>query len=326
MAMSQNVLVIGGGGFLGIHAIRELRQQGHSVTSFGSSYFPPEQKEDAGVRIVQANLNHMDDAALTELLRGHAALVFAAGADDRLTPKRPCYPFFYAGNVAILERLLRLGKSVGVTRAVVLGSYFTYFNRLWPHLKLTKHHPYIRSRVEQQKVAFETVPEMNIGFLELPYIFGSALGKVPLWLPLVNYLRSSKNIFYTHGGTACVSAQSVGQAIAGAVEHSRGHAVYPIGDENLTWKEMLTRLARVEGRDIRVISLPNTLLNPILKGVWLMHYLQGKESGLDPRYLLDLQSENTFLDTAESRAKLGYQTGLLDKAFAETVAACPRKK
>lgn len=323
--MSQNVLVIGGGGFLGIHAIRELRRRGHSVTSFGSSYFPPEQTADAGIRIVQANLNNLDDVALLELLQGHTALVFAAGADDRQTSKRPSYPYFYAGNVTILERLLQLGKTVGINRAVVLGSYFTYFNRLWPHLELTKHHPYIRSRVEQQRVAFETAPEMDISFLELPYIFGSAPGKVPLWLPLVNYLRSSKLIFYTQGGTACISAQSVGQAIAGALENSTGHALYPIGEENLSWPEMLGRLARADGREVRVIGLPNPLLGPILKGVWLMHRLQGKESGLDPRRLLDLQGANTFLDTAESRAKLGYRTGLLDEAFAQTVAACPRK-
>lgn len=326
-ATSQRVVVVGGGGFLGIHAIRELRQRGHMVTSFGSSSFPEEQHLDSGVRIVQANLNSLDDAALLDLLSGHTALVFAAGADDRLTPKRPCYPFFYAANVANLERLLRLGKTAGINRVVVLGSYFTHFNRIWPQLKLSQRHPYIRSRVEQQRVAFEIgSSEIAVSFLELPYIFGAVPGKIPLWSPLVNYIRSTRTVFYTHGGTACVSAQAVGQAIAGAVERSQGNAVYTIGDENLSWKEMLNRLAKAEGRTIRVISLPNGLLKPLLWGLWLLHYVQGKESGLDPRYLLDLQGANTFLNSTDSRAALDYATGLLDGAFRQTVEACPGRK
>ena len=322
MAISQKVLVVGGSGFLGIHAIRELCQRGHTVTSLGSSGFPPEQQEDAGVRTFKANLNHLDEAALLEVVQSHDSLVFAAGADDRLTPKRPCYPFFYQGNVANLEKLIRLGKPT-LKRVVVLGSYFTHFNRVWPHLRLAERHPYIRSRVEQQRVAFETAgPEVAVCFLELPYIFGSAPGKIPLWKPLVGYIRSTPVVFYTQGGTACVAAQSVGQAIAGAVERAEGHRAYPIGDENLTWQQMLTRLAKVKGREIRVIGLPNALLQPVLKGLWLFRYWQGKESGLDPRHLLDLQAVNTFLDVADSQAVLGYTTGLLDEAFKQTVEAC----
>ncbi len=88
---------------------------------------------------------------------------------------------------------------------------------------------------------------------------------------------------------------------------------------------MLTQLAKADGQDIRVVTLPNALLRPVLWGLWLVHYLQGKESGLDPRHLLDLQSAETFFDPLPAQQTLGFESGLLEKAFAETVAACPPK-
>jgi nucleoside-diphosphate-sugar epimerase len=324
--MPPKVILIGGTGFLGTFAVREMRQRGWEVTSVGLAPVPREQNDDPQVHVVEQDFTRLDDPALLALLRGHTALVFAAGADDRLTPNRPCYPFFKAANVDALERLLRLAKPAGITRAVALGSYFTYFNRQWPHLKLTERHPYIRSRVEQQRVAFAAAaPEIELSFLELPYIFGAAPNRLPLWAPLLDYLRSTQTIYYTRGGTACVSVKAVGQAIAGAVEKGRGGQAYPIGEVNLTWGQMLTRLAKADGRDIRVVSLPNALLDPALWGLWLVHRLQGKESGLDPRHLLDLQAAETFFDPAPAQAELGFENGLLEGAFAETVAACPPK-
>ena len=56
--------------------------------------------------------------------------------------------------------------------------------------------------------------------LELPYIFGAMPipGWKPLWTPLVKYIRSSKTIFYMKGGTACISARTLGRTILAAVE------------------------------------------------------------------------------------------------------------
>lgn len=325
--MAQNVIVIGGTGFLGAFAVREMRRRGWAVTSVGFAPVPQEQQDDPQVRVVEQDIHKIDEAALLQLLEGHTALVFAAGLDDRQTPPRPSYPLFHAANVEAPARLLRLAKKTSISRAVILGSYFTHFQRQWPHLKLAERHPYIRSRVEQQRVAFATAaPEISLCFLELPYIFGALPGRAPLWTPLVNYLRSTKTVFYTQGGSACVSVQAVAQAIAGAVESGQAGSAYPIGEENLTWQELLTRLAKAEGRDIRIVALPNVLVAPALWALWLIYRLQGKESGLDPRRLLDLQSANTFFDPRPAQQQLNFQGGLLNQALAETVAACPPKE
>jgi len=327
MNTTSNCIIIGGTGFIGSFAVREMRQRGWNVTSVGFAPVPAEQIADSQVRIIEQDITQLDDLSLLELLRGHTALVFAAGADDRLTPKRPSYPFFHAANVVALERLIKLAGQAEITRAVALGSYFTHFHRQWPHLKLNERHPYIRSRLEQQRAAFAAAaPKVALTFLELPYIFGAAPHRTPLWAPLLDYLRSTKTVYYTQGGTACVSVKAVAQAIVGALETGQGGQAYPIGETNLTWSEMLTRLAKAEGLDIRVVTLPNALIRPALWGLWLFHWLQGKESGLDPRHLLDLQSAYTFFDPLPAQTELGFESGLLELAFAETVAACPKKE
>jgi hypothetical protein len=60
-------------------------------------------------------------------------------------------------------------------------------------------------------------------------------GWKPLWTALVKYIRSSKTIFYMKGGTACISALTVGRAIVAAVERGEAGKCYPIGQENLTF-------------------------------------------------------------------------------------------
>jgi len=68
-------------------------------------------------------------------------------------------------------RVLRLAKLVSIQRAIVLGSYFAHFTRIWPELGLAERLPYIRSRVEQE-MSVISIPGMVVDVLELPYIFG----------------------------------------------------------------------------------------------------------------------------------------------------------
>ncbi|HEX7540821.1 MAG TPA: NAD-dependent epimerase/dehydratase family protein [Anaerolineales bacterium] len=328
----QRVFVIGGTGFLGYHAIQEFLAKGWGVTALG---LPPAHPLDssaassgqtlypAAVKLILQNLDTASDEELVALLRGHEAMVFAAGLDDRYTLKKPAYPRFYQANVESLRRLLILAKKAGVKRTVVLGSYFVHFNRQWPDLKLAERNPYIRSRLEQEKVT-TSIHGLDGMVLELPYIFGAMpiSGWKPLWAPLVKYIRFSKIIFYMKGGTACVSARTVGRAIVAAVERGEAGKVYPIGQENLTWRQMLTRLARADERTCRILTLPIWTIKLGMFGILLVHNLQGKEGFLNLRYFAQLQTAETFFDPQPSKEALGYQTCGLDEAFQEMVEAC----
>lgn len=327
MSAVKRVFVVGGTGFLGYHAIQEFLAKGWEVTSLGLPPAPPADLFPPTVKVILQNVEQASDDDLLALLRGHDALVFAAGMDDRAILKKPAYPKFFRANVKTPARLFRLAVQAGVKHAVVLGSYFAHFDHVWSVWKLAERHPYIRSRVEQEE-ALTSIPGLKTCVLELPYIFGAMpiLGWKPLWTPLIKYIRSTKTLFYPKGGTACISAQTVGRAVVAAVERGQAGQRYPIGQENLSWAEMLTRLAAAEGRHIRVITLPTWITRIGMFAVWLSHKLQGKESGLDLRHFAPLQAANTFLDPLKSRTALGYELGNLDEAFRATLKACETGK
>ena len=319
----MKVLIIGGTGFLGIYATRELISRNHEVAVIGLPPAPPPGLFPATVKVHLCDIASLTDDELILLFRGYDVLVFAAGVDDRVTPKRPAYPFFVKHNVESVKRVFPLAREAGVKRGVVLGSYFTYFDRLWPEMKLAQHHPYIRSRVEQARAAIEAGQEkMSISVLELPYIFGSIPNKAPLWKPLIRYILSPFPLFYPAGGTTCVSVQQVAQAICGAVERGQPGKCYPIGGTNLTWVQLLGLIGKLGGRPKKVITLPNWLVKT---GAWFLsmdHLIKGKESGLEPIAFIDLQTRNTFIDSSEVRKELGYAEEDISPSLSETIEAC----
>ena len=318
----MNIFIVGGTGFLGYHSALEFLRRGDGVTAFG---LPPIPQDDAflgNVRVIVRSLEQTSDDELCNMMGGHDALVFAAGADDRFTPRRPAFPYFHHGNVETTRRVLSLAKQAGIRRAVVLGSYFVHFDRLLPELKLALHHPYIHSRVEQEDVCRElSVPGFDVMVLELPYIFGGMPNRIPLWTPLIKYIRSSNRLLYMRGGSACVSVQTVAEAVVGAVKQGSGGGVYPIGEENLTWDEMLERLGQACGRHVRVIHLPAWMLSIAGWSIWLSRRLQGREGGLDMRYFAPLQTACLFFDPLPAQKALGFHVAGLESAFKDTVYA-----
>lgn len=323
----MKVFILGGTGFLGFHATLALMRRGHTVRILALPSIPPDGLFPPGVEIVFGDFNQQNDAELLELFKGCEGAIFAAGVDDRVIPKAPAYPFFYEANVSAGKRFFQLAKAAGMKRGVLLSSYFAYFSRIWPEMQLTEHHPYIRSRVEQQEACLAAVgDELELMILELPYIFGRMPGRIPLWKPIIDYLHWPLPwIFYTRGGTNMVAVEKVAQAMVGALENGSHGTRYVVGDENLTWREFFNRLASTAGIKKRVVTLPDGLVLVGLRFVQLFHLVKGLEGGLKPDAFLKLQTCETFFDPSVAQKALGFAGGGLDEAFKETIRGCGYK-
>jgi nucleoside-diphosphate-sugar epimerase len=203
---------------------------------------------------------------------------------------------------------------------VVLGSYFGYFDRVWPEKQLSSHHSYIRSRREQAQACIEAgSPGLEVMVLEVPYVFGVTPGRTPMWAPWVNYLRSPIPVVYPKGGANFVSVETVGEAIVGAIEQGKGGEIYAIGDENMTYAEWLRRLSRLDGRERRILSLPTIAVRCALLFLHIGYRLQGKENGIDHRkFADDLVAVETYFDPTPSREALGYDRDGLEEAMRTT--------
>ncbi len=319
------IMIVGGTGLLGYHAVQEGIKRGHTVSVIAIRDIEPGSWYPDGVKIIYGNVFDMEEEELRKHFLGYDAMVYALGPDDRITPPAPAYNFFYLRLVSACVKTVTAARKAGLKRCVILNSYFSYFDRKWPELKLSKHHPYIRCRVEQAREAIAAGGDgMAVSVLELPYIFGSMPQRVPLWKEvLYDRIAGRKAVLFPSGGTNMISSLHVGEAIIGAAERGRHAARYLVGDENHTFREMVEMMASAAGWRIRVISMPRFMATAA--GIFLKAGMHRKhlEGGLDPVQLMRcILTRKLYFDPAESSAELGYYRGGLYAAMEDTVRAC----
>jgi len=117
------VLVTGGAGYIGSHAVRELRKAGHGVTVLDDLSQGHRAAVPADVPLVTADLG--DAAALEEAAAGADAVMHFAGrlsvAESMTDPFK-----YYSNNVAKGLVLLSVMESAGVRRIVFSSTCATY--------------------------------------------------------------------------------------------------------------------------------------------------------------------------------------------------------
>jgi nucleoside-diphosphate-sugar epimerase len=299
MMDTVKTFIVGGTGLIGSRIAGVLRERGHQVTTAARS-------RGSGADH-QLDLDSASIADLRPLLAGHDAVVFAARTDEERPLSKPIEPAFRRAMVDPVVRLFTAAREEDATRGVILGSYYTYFDRLYPQWKLTAEHTYIRCRVEQAREAREAAgSSLPIAVLELPFVLGPGTN----WAgPLAGWARSRAPLLAPPGGTAVASAQTVAEMSADCLERSSDES-FPVADENLTWQDMLTRIATAAGRPRRVRRLPATAVRAGTGLGGVLQSLSGKETGLNTGRLARLLLRNLFVEPITGRS--------LEPAFHQT--------
>jgi nucleoside-diphosphate-sugar epimerase len=318
----MKVFLIGGTGLLGSAAAEELIRRGHQVRAIALAPVPEGAKLPSEMEF--KNYLTISDNELRACFEGCDGFVFASGVDERITGPSPIYEFFSKYNVAPLERLLRIAKECGVKHAAICGSYFSYFDKVWPQHELSRWHPYIRCRADQEKMAMSFADDaFSVAVLELPYIFGAQAGREPVWTIVVNVVRGMKGAtLYPRGGTTMVTRKQVAQAIAGALEATKGGQCWPIGWYNMAWKDFLAIVHRHMGMPKRkIITIPNWLFNLGIKSMEknLRASDEHTEGGLYMPKFAAIQCAETFIDKSLGCVPLGVEEDDIEAAIGESI-------
>lgn len=316
--------MIGGTGLLGSEAAKELIRRGHEVSSLAlpplpqGAVLPPEMKLEFG------NYLEMSDGELKQHLNGCEGFVFAAGVDERVEGPAPIYDLYKKYNIDPVKRVLGLCRECGVKHVAICGSYFSYAAKKWPEKELTKWHPYIKSRIDQEEAAMAFADDMDVAVLELPYIFGTQPGRKPVWVFLVeNVMRMKKVTMYPKGGSTMVTVHQVGQAIAGAIERNRGGSCYPIGWYNLTWVELLKIVHKYLGcPDKKIVTIPNWMYAIGGRKIMKEQKKNGIQGGLQMVKFTDIMCSNLFIDKSEGCDALGVTDDDIDAAIGDSILLC----
>lgn len=318
----MKIFMFGGTGLLGSEAARELIRRGHEVRSIALPPLPTGAELPPEMEIRWGNYLEMPDEDLRSCFEGCDAFVFAAGVDERVEGPAPIYDLFHKFNIAPMHRLLQFAKEAGVKHNVILGSYFSHFAKKWPELELTKHHPYIRSRIDQENVVLSYAEAgFDVCVLELPYIFGVQPGRKPVWTFLVEMIQEMRPFtMYPKGGTTMLTVRQVAEAIAGAVEQNRGANTYPIGFYNMEWKPFLSIVQKHMGEPNKpIITIPKFLFKMGARRIMKNYKEKGIEPGLEMVAFADLMCANLFIDRAEGCDALGVTEDDIEAAIGDSV-------
>lgn len=329
----MKVLMIGGTGLLGSAAAQIFVDRGNEVKTLSLPPLPQGAPLPKEMEIVFQDANKLTDDEMIEMMKGYDMFVFATGVDERVEFPAPVYDAYYKYNIAPLERYLPLAKKAGMKGAVVCGSYFAWLANNRPDMNLCEKHPYIKSRVEQEKVCEKySDKDFQVAVLELPYIFGTQPGRKPVWVILIEQLQRFEKMpftMYPAGGTAMLTVRQVGEAMVGAAEQAVAAAekgegkyrAYGISCYNKTWREFLKIVYRaMDGiPDRKIVDVPKWTFQAFGLVMRKDYAKRNIESGIDPVGLAEIMGMNLFIPTDDCK-ELGCTPDDIEKAIFDSIA------
>ena len=326
-------MIIGGTGFLGYYTAKLALSKGYEVGSISildddlvnkdlDSWFPKE------IKNTLLDVFTCSEEELEKAMKGYDYMVYAVGPDDRYTPKKPAYEFFHTRLVDACAKAFRAAEKAGVKKGVVYNSYFAYFDHRYPEMKLKEKHPYIRCRVEQAALLNEQKKNMEVVVLELPYIFGSMEARLPIWRDvfLDRYVNGKKTVYFSKGSTTMIAVEHIAEAGMGAIEYGKDGERYPIGDQNKSFKWMLSTMSEAKGVKKKIVLPPTFLCVMGAKMIERGFHKQGLEGGLDYALVMkeimskDMIIEEELMDKINE--ELHISRGGLEEAIKATMDRC----
>ncbi|MGY0402252.1 NAD-dependent epimerase/dehydratase family protein [Carnobacterium jeotgali] len=320
----SKIFVLGGTGFLGYYTVKELLSKGYQVKTIALPPMPTDDLLPAEVECSLGNINELTDNEVRELLKDCEGFIYAAGADERVVPQKPAMKFFYEANVLPTQRLARLAKEAGIKKFVVFGSYFAEFAERLPEYNL-RSQAYPNNRLLQEQVAFaEGEGSMVVTSLRLPYIFGTIPGRTPLWKMYTDQIKDKPVFPALKGGTAVVTVEQVAEAAVGAMENGEHRHTYAISAYNMKFQEfyqmMVDALGQTESTQVPVVEYDQ--MKPVYEEIDRKAAEKGLEHGMHMVISTKLQTEDLYLDPADTMSILGIKDHDVLQSIKETLAKC----
>lgn len=310
----KKVLIAGGTGFLGYHSVLKFLELEFEVGIIAleneinlDGMFPNK------VEVIYADLFKLSQAEITTLVKnkGYDSFVYALGPDDRVTPNAPAFDFFKEKLVDECKKICLAVKEAGIKRCTVLNSYFAYFDKKL-NGKLSKSHPYIRARRLQQQELFNIgqTGVFDVMMLELPYIFGTMPNREPLWKKsFLDKFAKFKKIYFPNGGTASIDVGGVAEAVVATTLNGKNGRAYPVGKENILFKDMINIMMEGLGSKKRFSPIPAWVAYLGGLTIRLKDKKEGKEGGLNyAKLMTQIQSKKFYYDTTQMRKELNYES------------------
>ena len=244
----QNLLVIGGDGFIGSHLVAQLAAQGRNVV------VPARRRERGkhlillpGVDVVEADVN--DAAMLDRLAQGRDAVVNLVGILHGDTG-RPYGKAFAAAHVELPKKIVAACRAAGVRRLLHMSALGADADA--PSM-------YLRSKADGERAAFSD-PSMAVTVFRPSVVFGredkflNLFAKLQRWFPVMPLAGANARFQPVH-------VLDVANAFVNALDDPAtfGRTYELVGPRVYTLAELVRLAGAASGNPRPVVPLPSPL-------------------------------------------------------------------
>jgi dihydroflavonol-4-reductase len=324
----MRVLVTGGTGYVGSHAVKALLDRGHEVRLLVRS------KERIGPALEPLGVEPIDDvvvgdvtdeAAVGAALEGCDAVVHGASVytlDVRRSGE------IEKTNVAGTRLVLESAHKAGLDPIVHVSSVVALLPTRAPRLSATSPvgtgvGVYSRSKALSEFVAREM---QAAGAPVVTILPGSVWGSHDPHLGeshqiATDFLRGQMPMLPSTGGVPVVDVRDVAEAIAAAMEPGKGPRSYLLAARPVTVGELAQTMRATTGRKVRYVGMPMRMflmMGPMFTGLQRISPWRMPISREGMRVLATGHRE---VDNENVRSELGVEFRPLDESIRDTVSA-----
>ena len=315
----MKVLVTGATGLLGANVARALLDAGHAVRVTHR----PSSKTTAvdGLDVESAEMTLEDAASVGHALQGCDAVVHSAGAVWIGSMRRD---WFERVNIEGTRTVCRAAQDAGVKRMVHVSTVDALGVSPGEVVDDEETPPnlahldccYVDTKRAAEEVVQGFVKDglactiVNPTTMYGPWDVGPSSGQM-----LLN-VGNGQVLVAPRGGGNFVDVRSVASGVVAALERGQPGRRYILGGENLSYLEIMGRIARITGARPPLGEAPSMLLGFVgaLGGLW------GRVTGVEPELnpaAMRMAVMHRYYSSERARAELDYRWSDLDDAIAD---------
>ncbi len=316
----MRAFVTGGTGFIGANLVRLLLQQGYAVKALVRENSCLDNLTSLNVEIVRGDLNdrHLAQQMSNCQILFHVAAQYSLWQSDR--------ELLYRSNVLGTRNILSCGRQAGIERTVYTSSvaaigvnsgvavnetYQSPVDKLVGYYKKSKYYAEQEAvkAVQQGQDIVIVNPSTPIGALDLK--------PTPTGEIIVRFLQR-KMPFYVDTGLNLIDVKDVAWGHILALEKGKTGDRYILGNQNLTFAQLLDKLAKITGLPAPKSTIPYWIPYSV---AWLEESILAR-LGKQPTLAIDgvrMSKQKMFYDATKAVSELGLPQSDIDRALEDAV-------
>lgn len=322
----MKAFVTGGTGFVGANLIRLLLQRGYEVRALVRDGSCTDNLKSLDLETVRGDLN----SDLTRIMSDcqvlfHVAAQYSLWQTDR--------DLLYHSNVLGTRNILSCARNAGIDRTVYTSSVAAIGVKPDRVADETYQSPidklvgdYKKSKYYAEREALKAVQQgQDIVIVNPSTPIGAFDRKpTPTGEIIVRFLQR-KMPFYVDTGLNLIDVKDVSWGHLLALEKGRTGDRYILGNQNLTFKQLLTKLEQITGIPAPKYTIPYWIP---LSVAWMEEKILAK-LGKPPTIAIDsvkMSRQRMFYDASKAVTELGLPQSNIDRALTEAVNWFNRKQ